>query len=152
VLDMIAPALAADGDPIFTSTSDIFKTAALFLAVLVPLVAAVWQARRETSKAASVSPAGMVAIGGALASEAASKLYIEEFQHLTTAINRMTVAYERGAQHTEEAADALKDTAARARATLDEAENMRRTLEEIATILRRGVDEMARRPHPPRAP
>lgn len=74
-------------------------------------------------------------IGGALASQGATKLYVEEWQRITAAIDRMTESHHAVARATHEAAKATSDNSGWCEAVLDELKKHRRATEEIASLM-----------------
>lgn len=113
--------------------TDILKTAALFLAALSPVLAVLWQHRKERKKEAepaTVGGAGLIAIGGAIASREDVKLYVEQFQNLVQAVDRLTDAQNSVARVKQQGNDQMKDF-------YDEARKMRLAFEEISSQMRR---------------
>jgi hypothetical protein len=118
---------------LYDGATEVLKTAAMILAVVLPALGAVWATKRENTKAdkPSVGAAGMVAIAGAVASSENAKLYVEEFQRVTAAIDRLTCSQT-------QTAEAYELAATRWKIALDEMEGMRRALDDIAHHYRRG--------------
>jgi hypothetical protein len=84
---------------VFGDTSDIAKTAALLLAVLLPAIGFLYQYRREMAKAASppsVGAGGLAVVGGVLAGERATREYIESQEDMSRAIEELGKAVREG--------------------------------------------------------
>lgn len=74
-------------------------------------------------------------IGGALASQGATKLYVEEWQRITAAIDRMTESNHVVARAMLKVAEATADNANWCENVLDEVKKYRRATEEIASLM-----------------
>lgn len=113
--------------------TDILKTIALFFAAVAPILAVLWQARKERmrqTEPATVGGAGLVAIGGVLANREDTKLYVEQFQGLVEAVDRLTDAQNSVARVKQQGNEQMKDF-------YDEARKMRLAFEEISSKMGR---------------
>lgn len=98
-------------------------------ALVMGIIASIYAYRQAERQKASASTPGMVAIGGALASEGAAKIHAEEIQRLAQSINKLTEAQNATARATAE-------NARRSKEYLDELEHIRRILADMAGLMR----------------
>lgn len=116
------------------------------LGVLLPCIAAIFAYRASERQRArdlqSAAKPDLHVIGGALASQGATKLYVEEWQRLTASIDRMADSNHtaaraalKAAEATLEAAQATADNSGWCEAVLDELKKHRRATEEIASLM-----------------
>jgi hypothetical protein len=127
---------------VFDGLSDILKIAALILAILLPAIGGIFQYRREERKAAAaasnptIGTAGLIAVGGAIASKEGAQLYVEEFQRATAAIDRLTEATHRRADEDAKLVRAINNASEGAErlmsTVIDDLRKMRLALEELA--------------------
>ena len=83
----------------FEETSDVWKLAALMLAVLLPAIGAYYQYRREMWKASAppnIGSGGLAVIGGVLAGEKVIREYIESQEDMSKAIEELGKAVREG--------------------------------------------------------
>lgn len=108
------------------------------LGVLLTCIAAIFGYRqserhRERELANEIAAARrptLNVIGGAIASQEGTKLYVEEFQRLIHAIDRLTAAFS-------VSAEAQTAGSERWRKTVDELERIRRAMEDVASAAER---------------
>lgn len=98
------------------------------IVVLTGVVASIF-AYRQAERQNRPTPPGLVAVGGALASQEAAKIHAEEIQKLAASIDRLAESQFAVAKATRESASRWKDF-------LDETEHIRRALQDIAAVQR----------------
>lgn len=112
---------------------EILRDIAPLLGVLLTAVAAIFAYRSAERQRSQAPPenksAGMVAVGGAIASAENTRLYIEEFQRLIHAIDRLT-------EQQAKAADAWDEARGAHFKTLRAAEEIASALVQIARIMK----------------
>lgn len=127
----------------YESTSDIVKTAALVLAILIPALTGYWIYRREERKHAAamarptLPPSSMGAIGGLLLAEDNVERVMQTAHEVKQSINRLATAMERRNER-DNVMKAIGDN------ICDQMTAMRRTNEEVAEALLRVARTRAR--------
>lgn len=96
----------------FNDTADVIKTAAVFLAIVLPILAtaaAYWSANRKPQPKPTIGGEGLAAIGGALVTQDMLSKAMDTAHEVRESINHLARELEKFNEHRSQMADALKD-------------------------------------------
>lgn len=120
----------------YDSITDIAKTVTLILAVILPTIGVIYAYRKESKeqKRPTIGQAGLIAIGGALASEGETLQYVEAMHEQSKSMAEQTKALNRLANAMAPIQEEMARLIALNEKHIDEVIKIRRALEE-ANIL-----------------